>query len=188
MTRLLPPVLCSDDLPPAELSAARLDGELFALGWGFAPVDEVDDAHHRGYSLAASLPSRFVAERRTAAWVHGALFDPPRQPEFCVDIAARYRVVGQRSIAAREVVFSPGDVVVRGGIKVTSPKRTAIDLLRREGELSGPDAEAVIELARIGMFALREVLREIRARTRLPGKIAVVAKLEALLAQPAETR
>lgn len=188
MTRLLPPVLCSDDLPAAELSAARLDGELFALGEGFAPVDGVDDAHHRGYSLAALLPSRFVAERRTAAWVHGAFLDVPRQPEFCVDIAARYRVIGPRRISVREVVFAPGDVVMRGGIQVTSPRRTAIDLLRRDGELSGADATAVIALARIESFDLQDVLDELRARTRLPGKIALIAKLELLLAQPAETR
>ena len=188
MPKLLPPVLSALDLPAAELSAARLDGEMFCIGDGYASVDAADDATHRAFSFASGVPPRLVAERRTAAWIHGALTALPAVHEFCVDIEARYRAVGVGRHMTREVVFGDTDVVVIGTVRVTSYRRTAIDLLRQSGPLEQTDADAIVWLAQTGGFTLQSVHTELAARRHLPGKLAVAAKLEGLLAQPAETR
>ena len=52
----LPMVLGTDDLPIAELCAARLDGELFAIDDGWAPVDEPDLPAFRAAVVALRVP------------------------------------------------------------------------------------------------------------------------------------
>lgn len=71
-------MLGTDDLPLAELCAARLDGELVAIGTGWCPVDEPDLPSLRAAAVAPRLPAPLIVERRSAAWVHGALPSPRR--------------------------------------------------------------------------------------------------------------
>lgn len=188
MPRLLPPVLSTLDLPPAELSAARLDGELFALGDGYAPIDAAEDVSCRALSLCRSLPQRFVAERRTAAWIHGALTVPPQIHEFCVDVEARYRVVTGSGYATREVVLGDGDVITIGSLQVTTCRRTVIDLLRMPAFDERTRARTIRSLAEIDNFSLDSIRTELTMRRHLPGKLTVIARLDRMLAQPADTR
>lgn len=183
MTRLLPLVLSRFDLPEAELHAARLDGELFAIDECFGPVDLAPQASLRAASLAAILPSRLIAEQRTAAWVLGALLDPPAQHQLCADSGARYRFAGAARFRVREVVLDADDVTMIGGLRVTTPLRTAIDLARFCAEFGEAEAAIVAGLARIGGFDLPDATAGLERRRHLPGKVRAAQRLRAALPQ-----
>lgn len=191
MTRLLPLVLSRRDLPEAELHAARLDGELFAIDECFGPVDLAPQASLRAASLAAILPGRLIAEQRTAAWVLGALLDPPAQHQLCADTAARYRFVGAARFTVREVVLDPGDMTLLSGLRLTTPLRTAIDLARFCAEFGSAETDIVAGLSRIGGFDLPAAIAGLARRRHLPGKVRAAERLRAALppgGQPALTR
>ncbi|GAB3131344.1 type IV toxin-antitoxin system AbiEi family antitoxin [Marisediminicola antarctica] len=181
MTRLLPLVLSRFDLPEAELHAARLDGELFAIDECFGPIDLAPHASLRAASLAAILPARLIAEQRTAAWVLGALLDPPAQHQVCADAAARYRFAGAARFTVREVVLDSDDTAVLGGLRVTTPLRTAIDLTRFCAEFGAAEEEIVAGLARIGRFDLPAAIAGLERRRHLPGKVRAAQRLRAAL-------
>ncbi|MFF2276494.1 hypothetical protein [Agromyces sp. NPDC058126] len=139
----LPPVLSTDDLPLAELCAARIDGELFVIDEGWVPIDEPDLPGTRAAAAALRVPRRLIIERLSAAWVHGALDMPPRIAQFCVPLHERVAVVAGPRTSVREVVIDPGDVVELGGARCTTPSRTVFDLLR-DATLDDSFAELVV--------------------------------------------
>jgi len=181
MTRLLPLVLSRFDLPEAELHAARLDGELFAIDECFGPIDLAPQASLRAASLAAILPARLIAEQHTAAWVLGALLDPPARHQLCADSAARYRFAGAARFTVREVVLDSDDTTVLGGLRVTTALRTAIDLARFCAEFDAAEEEIVAGLARIGRFDLTGAIAGLERRRHLPGKVRAAQRLRAAL-------
>jgi len=147
MTRLVPVALTGADLPIAELSGARLDGELFSLAGSWCPVDTLDGPATRAAALAelaglaglaglarlagSAEPAsrRLVAERMSAAWIFG-LAPEPAQHQFCVDVTARIRKPEGPTALVREVRLRPDDVRAVGRLLVTVPRRTAVDLAR----------------------------------------------------------
>jgi hypothetical protein len=200
MTRVLPPILHASDLPEAELHAARLDGELYGIGEGFAPVDGIESAAHRAMSLAAATSSRLVAERYTAGWIFGARDRLPAVLEFCTDCRARYRGLTGTRIAVREVVLHEGDTLVLGGVTVTSPVRTILDVARTPARFGPDDIDMIRRLAAVARVGLSELRTELRGRRRLPHKMLADRRLDMIFTsasplgpsatgpQPADTR
>jgi hypothetical protein len=58
----LPPVLFHQDLPEAELHAAKRDGERYRIDQCFSPVDEIESRQLRARALALTIPARLIAE------------------------------------------------------------------------------------------------------------------------------
>ncbi len=175
----LPSVLTADDLPLPELRAALLDGELFALDAAFAPIDEVESAHHRACAAHAGLPRRLIAEQHTAAWIWGAAPAPSRH-EFCVAIAARARGVGDGAHAVREVVIGPADIASLDGLQVTTPMRTVLDLARFSVRFGQREEDAVRTLMRHHGLGVDDGIAEIERRRNLPRKRLAMQRLEGL--------
>ncbi|TAL44301.1 MAG: hypothetical protein EPN91_04690 [Salinibacterium sp.] len=169
MTRL-PAVLSGDDLPLAELHAARLDGELFRVDDCFSPIDEIAQPAHRARALATGLRDRLIAEQRSAAWIWGALETPPAVHQFCVVVGARVTPPGISWMTVREVVLDPSETVTLGGLQVTTPLRTAVDLARFTPDFSQPEVTMVTGLMRLGGFGLTECLDDMDRRRNLPNK------------------
>jgi hypothetical protein len=174
----LPSVLGTGDLHLAELCAARIDGELVELADGWCPVDEPDLPSLRAAAAAIDAAPALIAERLTAAWVHGGLDAPPRPAQYCVPSSDRIAVRLDRRAMVREVSLRPGDLVDLGGARCTSVERTAFDLLR-EADLD--DATVVEVVARL--IAPRPGLADrVRARlddaTRLPHKSLARQRLQ----------
>lgn len=148
----LPELLRPPLLAEAELAALRLDGEALPLGDALVPLDTADDPPRRAASLAhLTRRSGLVVECETAAWVHctRAAFTWP--VHLCVDVLGRERLGrSQRGRigpgAVREVRFARSDLVDLGGVVVTTPLRTAIDLARL-GRASDPMLLDLLELA-----------------------------------------
>jgi hypothetical protein len=176
MTLRLAPVLSGLDLPVAELRAAALDGELFAIDGCWAPIDEPDRRSQRALALAVQLPDRVILEQRSAAWVWGLLDAPPDPHDLCTAIGARVRT-GPGWPAAREVVIDDDETVVISGIRVTSPLRTVVDLARF-GERF--DDELVRRLLAFGRITVADCLEAMERRRNLPGKRLAIERLAPL--------
>lgn len=180
MTPRLSPVLDARDLPLAELQAARLDGEVFAIGEGFAPIDEQEQSRHRARSLATLMHPRFIAAQMTAAWVHGAVRHPPAVHQFHVSYSARARKPTSKRFTLREVVIGDGETTLLGGILVTEPMRTAVDLLRADADFDVSEAAAVRELLGLARLGPDECRAVIVGRHKLAGKQRALSRLEQL--------
>lgn len=175
----LPSVLDADDLPLPELMAARLDGDVFPLGASWIPVDEPDLASLRAAVIAKQLPAGVIADRRSAAWVLGALVVPPTPPTACVPVSARVATRATFGLALREVVIDEADIVTIGAVRATGPQRTTMDLLR---DPDTPGVEAIAAAAAV--LALETGLAdEVHARLdgafRLPNKALAMTRLTA---------
>lgn len=178
MSPRLPPVLSRANLPEAELYAARLDGELFAIDDCFSPIDEVECSGYRARSLLPTPSARLIAERRTAAWVLGASDRAPARHQFCTNVAARVRVPSEFRIEVREVVIDDSDVLVIDGLRVTTPLRTALDLARFSTEFGPDERAAVTALMELGAFGSADCATAMNRRRNLPRKQLALARIE----------
>jgi hypothetical protein len=170
-------VLTPNDLPLAELSALHLDGELVAVDDAFAPLDQPPSPAQRAASLALLCEHRLIAERRTAAWVWGASLDAPPRHDVCVSIGARAGTSHSGRLHVREVVIAPEEIVALGGVHVTTPMRTVLDLARASDAF---DPGLITRLLEVSRLTLGECIAELRSRRNLPQKKLALKRLEAL--------
>ncbi|GAA5197924.1 type IV toxin-antitoxin system AbiEi family antitoxin [Microbacterium jejuense] len=119
-----------DRLSRAELTAACLDGHLVALGDAYIPADAVETAALRAGSLARVLGEALAATHLSAAWIHGALPQPPDRHTVQRAVARRLHVVPDRHVRYRDTAVPDEDLELLGGVRVTTPVRTLIDLAR----------------------------------------------------------
>lgn len=168
----LPPALGARDLPLAELTAARLDGELFALGDRYCSIAELETPALRAAAALGSRPARLIAELGTAAWIWGAAPVQPTTWEFCSSIGHRARLARTDPAQVRDLVLDPGDVTRLGAVAVavTTPLRTAVDLARFRIDLSPDDGAAIRRLLVIGRVSPEDVHAMLDRRRNLPGK------------------
>jgi putative AbiEi antitoxin of type IV toxin-antitoxin system len=127
----------------------------------YAVAQAPDDLAFRARSLALVVSPSAVVTDRTAAWLHGvdilprsAVRTPPR-----ISVFQRPGTRSRREgVASGERMLLPRDIVEVGGLAVTSPLRTALDLGRllwRYDALGALD-----QFLRLGV-ALDELLTEI---------------------------
>jgi hypothetical protein len=194
----LPDVLSARDLPVAELSSLRLDGELFRVGDFWSPVDLAEDANQRARAAALLVPVRAIAERLTAAWIYGLAPEPERH-QFCVHVTARAYFPPSPRFGVREVACPPEDTIRIGarpsstraredpahrviraeGLLVTRPLRTAIDLARwPPPELTVP-APLLAALLRLAGHPDTSAARQACAGDRLPHTHRALIQLRA---------
>jgi hypothetical protein len=170
-------VLSTDDLPLAELCAARIDGEVVRLADGWSPVDEPDTPQQRALAVAVVIDDRAVIERMSAAWVHGAVPLPPLLPQFCVPKHTRIAIRPRALLELREVLLEDEEVIEWPGARCTTPMRTAIDLLR-DARLTDDTATGIATslLANAGE-TVDAVVERLAGWFRLPGKVHALRRL-----------
>ena len=179
MTRLSA-VLTALDLPLAELSAARLDGELFAIDEAYSPIDVPDGPTERARSIAPYCQGRLMAEQNSAAWIWGARANPPTFHELCASLGARGRPAFPLRTLVREVVIDEIEFVVLGDVPVTTPLRTIVDLVRFTESFDAEAAATVSKLIRLGRLTIAECLIELDRRHNLPNKKRAKVRLAGL--------
>jgi AbiEi antitoxin C-terminal domain len=173
----LTPVLSRSEFPAPELRALVLDGEAFRVDDCVAPVDEIATPGLRAAALAAELPPRLIAEQHSAAWIWGAQQSPPERHEVCADITARTRPAVGALLAVREVVLLHEDTVALGGLVVTTPMRTAIDLARFASTWNDTEADIVRVLLQLGQVSILDCARVMNRRRNLPNKKIALERL-----------
>lgn len=164
----------------------RLEGLLVNVyGPGFALLWEPVTPRHRAAAAYFSLPGhvrrKVVLGRMTAAWVYGCA---PAPQKLSVLLDHRHRTTSQgryRLALIHEVALGPLDTVTIGGVPVSTPLRTALDVA-----LHAPDQEAAPVLRALagasGLGCQLDAVRQaVEARPRLPGKSRALQRLDAAM-------
>lgn len=179
------------DLPEPERQAMLLDGELYRLADAYVSVAVPDVPASRAVGTLSDRPRRLIAARATAAWIWGAQPIAPSRGEYLVDLTARWRPAPAHGIDVVESVIRAGDVVTLGGVLVTTPLRTALDLARFRSHFGPTEAESIRALSTIGDFVLRDALTAMNRGRNLAGKQLAADRLTRSLSevcQPELTR
>jgi hypothetical protein len=176
----LPLLLDESHLPGPELRALRLDGELRELGDGFVPIDVPVTAQLRAQALARQLAGTLIAERLTAAWIWGAYPLLRRPVQACVRSQQRTRILPTPGLVIRQVTLTHLDLVLSSALRVTTPFRTAVDILRWEPEFDRRIAVAVTTLLLAADATPLVCARRIADSPHLPHKQRSLARLSTL--------
>lgn len=167
-------------LSPAELSAARLDGHLVELGEAYIPADAVETRELRAGSLQELLGETLAATHLSAAWVHGALSEPPARHTVQRAVARRLHQVIGRRLLYRDLRVDPVDLVRIGGVWVTVPVRTLADV-SRVADADHARAARLLTDAVPGLAA--QAVAWLESHGALPNKRSALALLRGLAAR-----
>lgn len=169
----------------AELQSMAADGVLTPLyERSFTPPGLDVTPRLRARAAALMVPDRIrrkvIAGRLTAAWIYGCA-DAPERLSLLVD--AKHRISSLRSARGcilHEVRLGQLDVVSIGGLLVTSPLRTAVDVaLHVEADRAVPALRMLLSHDELGV-RLRLLTLAVEASARVPHKKAALRKLATL--------
>ena len=154
-------------------------GELARLRPGiFLPPDLLDSAVRRalavGCALGEHLQPHHVIAGPTAAWVH--LGGIPPAPLELLSPSHRGVLAG---VVQRHARLAPGEIDTLGGAPVTTPRRTAVDLLRFSPEETARPLLRGLE--RAGLVEAEEVRAHLHRLHRHPGVQAARERLARIL-------
>jgi hypothetical protein len=180
MVPALPFLLTEENLPPSELAAARLDGDLCAVAGSYCPADVRLSAALRGEAIAPLVPSGLIVERLSAAWLHGATPGFPRPVQLCIRSAQRVRVQPSIERRVRQVVLGENEIVPAGPVRATDAFRTAVDLLRWEPLFDRRLALCVTTLLLIARASPERCRSGLRLAPHLPHKQRALRRLAEL--------
>lgn len=181
------PELYAPDRPftGPELQALAMDGLLSRFHrHGYTLPDAAASPQLRARAAAGTVPAavrqRVVAGRMTAAWIYGCAPEPDR---LALLVDTKRRVSGLRNTRGctlHEVKLGPFDVVSMGGLMVSSPLRTALDIaLHVDAERAIPTLAGLLARPQQDV-RLRLLVLAIEASPRVPHKRAALEKLAAL--------
>ena len=163
------------DVPPLSNTQRALirDGLLIEYAPGLvAPMDVAASPALRGALLAPLLPSPFTAVTFSAVWVYTGWWPSDRMPH----VYAAHPSKAKYPASFRRVI-PPDFTAVIGGVQVTTPARTAADLLL----LESPDVAIEGILAMIGghvhLDEIAEQLRHEQGRRHLPRARQMIPQL-----------
>jgi hypothetical protein len=165
MNSISPPLLDSSVLPMVELLALCLDGHLYRVGDAFATADTPDGPELRAHAFALSAPAWAVADRGSAAWIHGTRASPPPIPQVCVPPKRRGRVSSPMIDACHRAI-RPDELRSLGPTRVTTPLRTADDLISAPGVFDAARALEVRHLLALAGVTPAEFDNRLRTSRR----------------------
>lgn len=131
-------------------------------------------------SVPAAIRQRVVAGRMTAAWIYGCAGEPDRLA-LLVDAKRRISSLrNTRGCTLHEVRLGPCDVVSLGGLMISSPLRTALDIaLHVDAQRALPVLEALLSRPQNDV-RLRLLVLAIESTPRVPHKRSALEKLARL--------
>jgi hypothetical protein len=163
-------------LTVSELTAARLDGDLFEIGEGFIPADLVEARGTRAASIAGLIPVDTAASGPTAAWIHGAGDSPPAIHHVRRAVERRIRSTRVARIILHDTSVPQNELEVLGGVVVMTRVRTMVDLalgLHRDESLM----RWLLLLAETDESLVDAAILHVDALVRVPGTKAARAAL-----------
>lgn len=168
-----------DRLSRAELTAACLDGHLVELGDAYMPADAVETAALRAGALTPLLGETLAATHLTAAWIHGGLSRPPTRHSVQRAVERRLHLMPDRHVVYRDTSVPATDLDLIGGVRVTTPARTLVDLART---MDAAHARAAGLLAWAHPAAVSPAIARLECG-RLPHKNAALRVLRPIAAE-----
>jgi len=140
------------DLSVAELTAARIDGEVMRVGEAWVPCDTIESSWLRARTLLTVLGHDLAAVGFTAAWVHGAVLVRPARLSVRRACARRPSAVMRFGVEYHDARIDPSDVMCLGHVQVSTTVRTAVDIAR-EATRTCRDALMALDAASPGTIA-----------------------------------
>ena len=172
-----------------ELQAMAADGllnQLYQRGYMLPGTAATPQLRARAASFAVpqAIRQRVVAGRMTAAWIYGCAGEPDRLA-LLVDATRRVSSLrSTRGCTLHEVRLGPFDVVSLGGLMVSSPLRTALDIaLHVDPERAIPALRKMLARPELDV-RLRLLTLAVEATPRVPHKRAALEILSALQPTP----
>ncbi|MBC9944904.1 hypothetical protein ICL81_10345 [Leucobacter sp. cx-328] len=164
------------DWPIAQQYAERLRGTVVACGPGFRLASWPDVPATRITALSRWLISpRYIAVHMTAAWIWGACYQPGEPT--VLTRGGRISSGRERSGATYRIGrIAESEIHTLAGFSVSTPLRTAYDLLRTQGRFDTRERAAVRLLA----FGRLEELRARASRCSPSEGKLIRTRLEAL--------
>lgn len=168
-----------------ELQSMASDGVLARLSQrGYVPPGTRPTPQLRARAasvlIGPGIRQRVVAGRMTAAWIYGCAAEPDR---LAMLVDANRRISSLRSTRGctfHEVRLGPFDVVSLGGLMVTSPLRTSVDIaLHVDHGRAVPALRALLDRPELGL-RVRLLRHAIEATPRIPFRKAALSKLDEL--------
>jgi hypothetical protein len=175
----LPRLLTAAQLSETELRAAALDGDVYPIGDCWAEIATPDDPVMRASSVSVLFGRHVIASRDTAAWIWMASGGAPWRHDGIVPPEARHRGPSGR-VAVSEMAIDADEVVDLGGVRVTTPARTVLDIARASG-WTRADRRRVDDLCRSYSVTSAQIERLVERRARLPHRRRAEVRLRALL-------
>lgn len=168
-----------------ELQAMAGDGVLSQFHqYGYALPGVAPSPQMRARAAANSVPAairqRVVAGRMTAAWIYGCAGEPDRLA-LLVDAKRRISSLrNTRGCTLHEVRLGPCDVVSLGGLMISSPLRTAVDIaLHVDAQRALPVLKALLSRPQNDVRP-RLLVLAIESTPRVPHKRSALEKLARL--------
>lgn len=145
-------------------------------------------ARAAAFAVPPAIRQRVVAGRMTAAWIYGCAREPDR---LALLVDSKRRISSLRSTRGctlHEVRLGPFDVVSLGGLMVSSPLRTALDIaLHVEAERAIPALRELLARPELDV-RLRLLTLAVESTPRVPHKRAALEKLALLASAPVAGR
>ena len=164
----------------AELHAMTADGVLRRELLGahvhsWQPVTEELRAAVVSRVVPGHLQRRGVLGRTAAAWFYRCAPEPFPVPVL-VDKSARTTTTVPPGIVLHQTSFAPKDLVVRHGITLTTPRRTAVDLaLHVTGPAGAAALLAMLDGTRLPCTAA-QLVHDLETMPKTPGRRAALAR------------
>lgn len=155
-------------LPVALLSAETLNGTVRRLGDGYAALLDNDLQRARLWNALGEPQPGIVLSGRTAAWIWGVYRSAPSPVEYAVRPQQRTSLPLSPQRIRREIQLDTNDVTHIGMFEITTPVRTAEDILRGTRELSLADRVACRLLLCSAPGARQLLLKRLQTRKRAP--------------------
>ncbi|KJL19580.1 hypothetical protein RN51_02918 [Microbacterium oxydans] len=163
----------------AELSAARIDGHVVEVGDAYVPADLPEGAHVRASTVASLVQAGTAASGPTAAWIHGAGDAPPNVHHVRRCVERRIRAATSSRLVFHDTVVPASDLGLIGGVPVTTPVRTMLDLATAVHR----DPRVLTWMDRLALVfpdASEAAADSLRRMSRVPGSRAGRAVLDRL--------
>lgn len=170
--------------PVAVRSAELASGSLARCGPGVRGAGWPEDAEQRRLSLDTVLGPRLMPIRLAAAWVWGCARHPGAPLQANVTRGSRRLAPSEQAhavagLSVHELRYAAGAVASCAGLPVTSPLRTACDVLRLEPRFDAVE-RAACRLLLMLSEATPETLRFEIATGPMPGRPRALERLHAL--------
>lgn len=118
------------DLPQSLQSAELLSGNARVLGGSARPILMNNTPETRAQSIEIRCSQDVIISGQSAAWVWGSCRNLELPVELAVDSRRRVRFECPIPHTRRELIISDREITRLGGSLVTTPPRTAFELLR----------------------------------------------------------
>lgn len=165
-------------LSAAELAAARLDGDVVEVGEAFMPADAIESPEIRAASLRPLVARGLALTHESAAWVHGALPDPPLRHSVQRCTERRRNHVLDHRLHYRDLQLPALDIVHLGGMPVSCRVRTLCDLLRADAAVAAAPQRGAVAMIETFPDIVPEAHEALESSGPLPFKRQALAWLE----------